>query len=85
MRVGDVVGERFELFALAGSGGMGEVYRALDRETGATVALKVVLGAGALHAFAFAPAHVLGSSPQWRMISRSEFDSDTMTVYAPLR
>ncbi|WP_437717336.1 protein kinase [Sorangium sp. So ce448] len=47
MRVGDVVGERFELLALAGSGGMGEVYRALDRVSGATVALKVVLGAGA--------------------------------------
>jgi diaminohydroxyphosphoribosylaminopyrimidine deaminase/5-amino-6-(5-phosphoribosylamino)uracil reductase len=45
----------------------------------------VVLGAGALHAFAFAPAHAPGSSPRWRMISRSEFDGDTMTVYAPIR
>ncbi|WP_437592538.1 protein kinase domain-containing protein [Sorangium sp. So ce1000] len=47
MRVGDVVGERFELLAVAGSGGMGEVFRALDRVTGAAVALKVVLGGGA--------------------------------------
>ncbi|WP_437319823.1 protein kinase domain-containing protein [Sorangium sp. So ce385] len=47
MRVGDVVGQRFELLTLAGSGGMGEVFRARDRATGETVALKVVLGEGA--------------------------------------
>ena len=31
---GAVLGARFELGPLAGSGGMGKVYRALDRETG---------------------------------------------------
>ncbi|WP_437489922.1 protein kinase [Sorangium sp. So ce1014] len=50
MQVGDVVGQRFELLELAGSGGMGEVFRALDRATGTTVALKVVLGGSALEA-----------------------------------
>ncbi|AUX21597.1 protein kinase [Sorangium cellulosum] len=44
MRAGDVVGGRFVLVELAGSGGMGEVFRAQDRVTGDTVALKVVLG-----------------------------------------
>ena len=43
----------------------------------------VVLGAGALNAFAFAPAQTLPSSPRWRVVARSEFDDDTMTVYAP--
>ena len=42
MRPGDLVGERFELEAEAGSGGMGAVFRARDRETGGTVALKVM-------------------------------------------
>jgi len=40
MYVGGVVGGRFELERLAGVGGMGEVFRALDRQTGARVALK---------------------------------------------
>ena len=39
--VGQLIGGRFELVALAGSGGMGTVYRALDRHSGATVAVKL--------------------------------------------
>ena len=39
---GDVLAHRFVLERLAGSGGMGHVYRALDRDTGAAVALKVL-------------------------------------------
>ena len=31
MRPGDVVGDRFEIVRLAGSGGMGSVWRAKDR------------------------------------------------------
>ncbi|WP_437687359.1 protein kinase domain-containing protein [Sorangium sp. So ce176] len=46
MRAGEIVGERFEIEALAGSGGMGHVYRARDRRTGDTVALKVLRRAG---------------------------------------
>jgi serine/threonine protein kinase len=42
MQTGDVVGERFEIEAEAGAGGMGVVYRARDRTTGTTVALKVM-------------------------------------------
>ena len=39
MRPGDLIGERFVVEHLAGVGGMGEVYRALDQSTGAHVAL----------------------------------------------
>ena len=38
---GVVVAERFRVEGLAGRGGMGEVYRALDVQTGARVAIKV--------------------------------------------
>src|SRR5690349_2592797 len=42
MRAGDVVEGRFELHAKAGSGGMGTVWRAMDRATGELVALKLL-------------------------------------------
>jgi tetratricopeptide (TPR) repeat protein len=44
MRPGDIVVERFEVERLAGSGGMGAVWRARDRLTGQPVALKVIHG-----------------------------------------
>ena len=43
MQRGDIVAGRFEVQELAGSGGMGAVFRALDRLTGEAVALKVLL------------------------------------------
>jgi tetratricopeptide (TPR) repeat protein len=44
LRVGARVAGRFELEAVAGSGGMGTVYRARDTHTGDAVALKLVAG-----------------------------------------
>lgn len=43
---GTLVGDRFEIERLAGAGGMGDVYRALDRRTGAAVALKFLRQVG---------------------------------------
>ena len=42
MKAGDVVQDRYEIERLAGSGGMGAVYRATDRSTGAPCAIKVL-------------------------------------------
>jgi eukaryotic-like serine/threonine-protein kinase len=42
---GTTIANRFHLGHLAGEGGMGAVYRAVDQTTGATVALKVMLDA----------------------------------------
>jgi len=42
MRAGEVFDERFELVKRIGSGGMGTVWRAVDRTTGEVVALKVL-------------------------------------------
>src|SRR5436190_13225409 len=47
MKVGDVVADRFQVELLTGSGAMGSVFRALDRATGAHVALKVMSGSAA--------------------------------------
>ncbi|WP_437973000.1 protein kinase [Sorangium sp. So ce295] len=47
MRDLDVVEDRFEIERFAGSGGMGDVYRARDRRSGEAVALKVLQGASA--------------------------------------
>lgn len=42
MRAGEIIGDRFELTKRIGSGGMGTVWRAQDRCTGQSVALKVL-------------------------------------------
>ncbi len=42
---GDLFGKRFEIVAEAGSGGMGKVFEAIDRETRERVALKLVTSA----------------------------------------
>ena len=43
----------------------------------------VVLGAGALGAFAFVPPIEIERAPRWRALERREVGTDTMTVYAP--
>src|SRR6187399_1397043 len=41
LQPGDVLVDRFEIQAWAGSGGMGVVYRARDRQSDSTIALKI--------------------------------------------
>lgn len=48
-----VIGERFEIERLVGTGGMGEVFRARDRLTGGLVAVKVLFGSFAKDAERF--------------------------------
>ncbi len=48
MLPGTVIAARFEVERAVGAGGMGTVYAALDRHTGARVALKVLHGVGAV-------------------------------------
>jgi eukaryotic-like serine/threonine-protein kinase len=43
VREGDVVGDRFEIERRVAAGGMGAVYRARDRVSGAPIALKIML------------------------------------------
>jgi eukaryotic-like serine/threonine-protein kinase len=49
MRPGELFAGRFELGELAGSGGMGSVYRAFDRQTQCRVAVKLMRHAGGHH------------------------------------
>jgi diaminohydroxyphosphoribosylaminopyrimidine deaminase/5-amino-6-(5-phosphoribosylamino)uracil reductase len=42
----------------------------------------VILGAGALSAFAALPAQAVESAPRWRVVARQEFGDDLMTTYA---
>ena len=42
VQAGEVVEDRFELQGIAGTGGMGTVWRARDRQTGELVAIKVL-------------------------------------------
>ncbi|HSP20044.1 MAG TPA: hypothetical protein VLQ79_11035 [Myxococcaceae bacterium] len=43
-RAGDILDGRFELGPVAATGGMGVVFRATDRQTGASVAVKTLRG-----------------------------------------
>jgi eukaryotic-like serine/threonine-protein kinase len=49
LQVGDVLGRRFEILSVLGEGGMGTVYKALDREVNHFVALKLIRPEMAAH------------------------------------
>jgi tetratricopeptide (TPR) repeat protein len=53
MRPGDLVAADLEIQRLAGSGGMGEIYKAVDRRTGEPVAIKILKGEGGADAARF--------------------------------
>ncbi|HMY19726.1 MAG TPA: serine/threonine-protein kinase, partial [Polyangium sp.] len=60
MEAGTIVDQRFQIAALAGSGGMGAVYRADELGTGKTVAIKIMHSNGPTeHARFLREAHVL--------------------------
>jgi eukaryotic-like serine/threonine-protein kinase len=54
MQKGEVISGRFEVEHLSGAGGMGQVYRARDLQTGEPVALKVLYQVGAVEIERFA-------------------------------
>src|SRR5689334_3632767 len=54
METRELIADRFEIEQPAGSGGMGVVYRAKDRQTGGVVALKILHGTGTDDAERFA-------------------------------
>ncbi len=54
MQAGDLLRGRFEIGEAVREGGMGVVFRALDRQTGKTVAVKTLLEASPAHAERFA-------------------------------
>jgi diaminohydroxyphosphoribosylaminopyrimidine deaminase/5-amino-6-(5-phosphoribosylamino)uracil reductase len=43
----------------------------------------VLLGAGGLYAFAYAPSHKLPDAPRWRILDQERLGEDVMTTYAP--
>ena len=70
---GDVVAGRFTLEKLAGGGGMGEIYRAIDRRDGSRVALKILQGQDPEERVRFASearrAFACSSLRQWQIAS----------------